>query len=49
MHQVLLTRRNSKRAQTDHPPLSHSDILLVISINDMYITHLNKYIKNTLK
>lgn len=38
---VLVTRRLI--------PLSHLDILFVISIDDMRITQLNKYIKNTLK
>lgn len=40
---------NQEKLTNAHKPsLSHVDILLVISIDDMHITHLNKYIKTLL-
>lgn len=47
MQQSVLSEE-TPNTPTQQLPLSYLDILFVISFNDMHITHLNKYIKNTL-
>lgn len=44
MQQSVLSEE-TPNIPTQQLPLSHLDILFVISFNDMHITHLNKYIK----
>lgn len=49
MQQSVLSGKAPNAHNLNKLPLSHLDILFVISTDDMHIIHLNKYIKNTLK